>query len=93
MKDELIGEILEVEFISNSKQLRARPTRWSRSVWCMRAAGEKFGVLIIINLSLSSFPVIYDKWFHFPQKLEFALQVLPLFNIVIIYLICKSKVV
>lgn len=49
LKDELIGEILEVEFISSNKRLRTRPARWSKSVWCMKAAGEKLCVLIIIK--------------------------------------------
>ncbi|MEJ1270792.1 B cell scaffold protein with ankyrin repeats 1 [Cricetulus griseus] len=38
LKDELMGEILEVEFISDNKCLRTRPARWSKSVWCLKAA-------------------------------------------------------
>jgi hypothetical protein len=49
LKDELIGEILEVEFISTNKRLRARPARWNKSVWHMKAAGEKFCILIRIK--------------------------------------------
>ncbi|XP_040607678.1 B-cell scaffold protein with ankyrin repeats isoform X1 [Mesocricetus auratus] len=38
LKDDLISEILEVEFISTNKCLRTRPARWSKSVWCLKAA-------------------------------------------------------
>ncbi|XP_038167515.1 LOW QUALITY PROTEIN: B-cell scaffold protein with ankyrin repeats [Arvicola amphibius] len=47
LKDEIIGEILEVEFISNSKCLRARPAHWSRSVWCMKAADFPAGSVTV----------------------------------------------
>lgn len=47
LKDELIGEILEVEFTSTSKRLRARPVRWSKSVWHMKAADFPAGSVTV----------------------------------------------
>ncbi|XP_042135909.1 B-cell scaffold protein with ankyrin repeats isoform X1 [Peromyscus maniculatus bairdii] len=47
LKDELIGEILEVEFISSNKRLRTRPARWSKSVWCMKAADFPAGSVTV----------------------------------------------
>nr|AAQ91060.1 LRRGT00104 [Rattus norvegicus] len=49
LKDELTGEILEVEFASTSKRLRARPARWSKSVWRMKAADFPAG-LVTVNI-------------------------------------------
>ncbi|EDL12133.1 B-cell scaffold protein with ankyrin repeats 1 [Mus musculus] len=47
LKDELIGEILEVEFISTNKRLRARPARWNKSVWHMKAADFPAGSVTV----------------------------------------------
>ncbi|GAB1288148.1 B-cell scaffold protein with ankyrin repeats [Apodemus speciosus] len=47
LKDELIGEILEVEFISTSKRLRTRPAHWSKSVWHMKAADFPAGSVTV----------------------------------------------
>ncbi|XP_036047279.1 B-cell scaffold protein with ankyrin repeats-like [Onychomys torridus] len=47
LKDELIGEILEVEFISSNKRLRTRPARWSKSVWCMKAVDFPAGSVTV----------------------------------------------
>ncbi|XP_017651864.1 B-cell scaffold protein with ankyrin repeats [Nannospalax galili] len=37
LKDEIIGETLEVEFISNNKCIRAWPSLWNKTVWHMKA--------------------------------------------------------
>ncbi|KAL1771979.1 B-cell scaffold protein with ankyrin repeats isoform X1 [Sigmodon hispidus] len=47
LKDELIGEILEVEFITNNKRLRIQPTYWSKTVWCMKAADFPAGSVTV----------------------------------------------
>ncbi|XP_031231480.1 B-cell scaffold protein with ankyrin repeats isoform X2 [Mastomys coucha] len=47
LKDELIGEILEVEFVSASKRLRARPARWNKNVWHMKAADFPAGSVTV----------------------------------------------
>ncbi|XP_052035131.1 B-cell scaffold protein with ankyrin repeats isoform X2 [Apodemus sylvaticus] len=47
LKDELIGEILEVEFISTSKRLRTRPAHWNKSVWHMKAADFPAGSVTV----------------------------------------------
>ncbi|XP_060248642.1 B-cell scaffold protein with ankyrin repeats isoform X1 [Meriones unguiculatus] len=47
LKDELIGEILEVEFISHSKCLRTRPAQWNKGVWQMKAADFPAGSVTV----------------------------------------------
>ncbi|XP_034356484.1 B-cell scaffold protein with ankyrin repeats isoform X2 [Arvicanthis niloticus] len=47
LKDELIGEILEVEFLSTSKCLRTRPAHWNKSVWHMKAADFPAGSVTV----------------------------------------------
>ncbi|XP_066240972.1 B-cell scaffold protein with ankyrin repeats isoform X1 [Saccopteryx leptura] len=37
LKDEVIGDTVEVEFTSNNKCIRTRPACWSKTVWCMKA--------------------------------------------------------
>ncbi|XP_045140262.1 B-cell scaffold protein with ankyrin repeats [Echinops telfairi] len=37
LKDEVIGDTVEVEFISNNKSIRTRPALWNKTVWCMKA--------------------------------------------------------
>ncbi|XP_029798510.1 B-cell scaffold protein with ankyrin repeats isoform X2 [Suricata suricatta] len=37
LRDEVIGDTVEVEFTSNSKCVRTQPTRWNKTVWCMEA--------------------------------------------------------
>ncbi|XP_072611665.1 B-cell scaffold protein with ankyrin repeats isoform X3 [Vulpes vulpes] len=37
LRDEVIGDTVEVEFTSNSKCIRMQPTRWNKTVWCMKA--------------------------------------------------------
>ncbi|XP_008577452.1 PREDICTED: B-cell scaffold protein with ankyrin repeats-like [Galeopterus variegatus] len=37
LRDEVIGDIVEVEFTSNNKHIRTRPALWSKKVWCMKA--------------------------------------------------------
>ncbi|XP_028616345.1 B-cell scaffold protein with ankyrin repeats [Grammomys surdaster] len=47
LKDELIGEVLEVEFLSTSKRLRTRPAHWNKSVWHMKAADFPAGSVTV----------------------------------------------
>ncbi|XP_045843140.1 B-cell scaffold protein with ankyrin repeats isoform X2 [Meles meles] len=37
LRDEIIGDTVEVEFTTNSKCIRTRPTRWNKTIWCMKA--------------------------------------------------------
>ncbi|XP_036196720.1 B-cell scaffold protein with ankyrin repeats isoform X2 [Myotis myotis] len=37
LRDEVIGDMVEVEFTSNNKCIRTRPALWNKSVWCMKA--------------------------------------------------------
>ncbi|XP_073897540.1 B-cell scaffold protein with ankyrin repeats isoform X2 [Castor canadensis] len=37
LRDEVIGEALEVEFISTNKHIRTRPALWNKKVWSMKA--------------------------------------------------------
>uniref|UniRef100_A0A8C3W5J5 B cell scaffold protein with ankyrin repeats 1 n=1 Tax=Catagonus wagneri TaxID=51154 RepID=A0A8C3W5J5_9CETA len=37
LRDEVIGDIVEVEFMSNSKCIRTRPVLWNKTVWRMKA--------------------------------------------------------
>ncbi|XP_075399655.1 B-cell scaffold protein with ankyrin repeats [Tenrec ecaudatus] len=37
LRDEVIGETVEVEFISNNKSIRIQPALWNKTVWCMKA--------------------------------------------------------
>uniref|UniRef100_A0A7N9CGV6 B-cell scaffold protein with ankyrin repeats n=1 Tax=Macaca fascicularis TaxID=9541 RepID=A0A7N9CGV6_MACFA len=37
LRDEVIGDTVEVEFTSNNKRIRTRPALWSKKVWCMKA--------------------------------------------------------
>ncbi|XP_006872789.1 PREDICTED: B-cell scaffold protein with ankyrin repeats-like [Chrysochloris asiatica] len=37
LRDEVIGDTVEVEFTSNNKCIRTRPTFWNKTVWCMKA--------------------------------------------------------
>ncbi|XP_026310809.1 B-cell scaffold protein with ankyrin repeats isoform X1 [Piliocolobus tephrosceles] len=37
LRDEVIGDTVEVEFTSNNKRNRTRPALWSKKVWCMKA--------------------------------------------------------
>ncbi|XP_066893004.1 B-cell scaffold protein with ankyrin repeats isoform X2 [Kogia breviceps] len=37
LRDEVIGDSVEVEFTSNSKCIRTRPALWNKTVWCMKA--------------------------------------------------------
>lgn len=50
MRDEVIGDTVEVEFTTNSKHIRTQPTRWNKTIWCMKALGKKvFYALINIK--------------------------------------------
>ncbi|XP_057583783.1 B-cell scaffold protein with ankyrin repeats isoform X3 [Hippopotamus amphibius kiboko] len=37
LRDEVIGDTVEVEFTSNSKCIRTQPALWNKTVWCMKA--------------------------------------------------------
>ncbi|XP_064440936.1 B-cell scaffold protein with ankyrin repeats isoform X4 [Mirounga angustirostris] len=37
LRDEVVGDTVEVEFTSNSKCVRTQPTRWNKTVWWMKA--------------------------------------------------------
>ncbi|KAL2780647.1 B-cell scaffold protein with ankyrin repeats isoform 2 [Daubentonia madagascariensis] len=37
LRDEVIGDTVEVEFTSNNKRVRTRPALWNKTVWCMKA--------------------------------------------------------
>ncbi|KAM5255874.1 B-cell scaffold protein with ankyrin repeats [Ctenodactylus gundi] len=37
LRDEVICETMEVEFMSSGKCIRRKPTRWDKKVWCMKA--------------------------------------------------------
>ncbi|XP_032188907.1 B-cell scaffold protein with ankyrin repeats isoform X3 [Mustela erminea] len=37
LRDEVIGDTVEVEFTTNSKHIRTQPTRWNKTIWCMKA--------------------------------------------------------
>ncbi|XP_068950056.1 B-cell scaffold protein with ankyrin repeats [Petaurus breviceps papuanus] len=37
LKDEIIGDNVEIEFSTDSKCVRTRPPLWSKTVWCMKA--------------------------------------------------------
>nr|KAF6391344.1 B cell scaffold protein with ankyrin repeats 1 [Pipistrellus kuhlii] len=37
LRDEVIGDTVEVEFMSDNKCIRTRPALWNKSVWCMKA--------------------------------------------------------
>ncbi|XP_040481240.1 B-cell scaffold protein with ankyrin repeats [Ursus maritimus] len=45
LRDEVIGDTVEVEFTSNSKCVRTQPTRWNKTVWCMKALDFPAGSL------------------------------------------------
>lgn len=45
LRDEVIGDTVEVEFTSNNKCIRTQPARWSKTVWCMKALGKNFFML------------------------------------------------
>lgn len=47
LRDEVIGDMVEVEFMSNNKCIRTRPALWNKSVWCMKALGKKFFYALI----------------------------------------------
>lgn len=46
LRDEVIGDTVEVEFTSNNKRIRTRPALWSKKVWCMKALGKNVCELI-----------------------------------------------
>lgn len=46
LRDEVIGDTVEVEFTSNNKRIRTRPALWSKKVWCMKALGKNVYELI-----------------------------------------------
>uniref|UniRef100_A0A2K6G1F5 B cell scaffold protein with ankyrin repeats 1 n=2 Tax=Propithecus coquereli TaxID=379532 RepID=A0A2K6G1F5_PROCO len=37
LRDEVIGDTVEVEFTSNNKRVRTQPALWNKKVWCMKA--------------------------------------------------------
>ncbi|XP_054447658.1 B-cell scaffold protein with ankyrin repeats [Pteronotus mesoamericanus] len=37
LRDEVIGDAVEVRFTSDNKCIRIRPTLWNKTVWCMKA--------------------------------------------------------
>ncbi|KAI5226088.1 B-Cell Scaffold Protein With Ankyrin Repeats [Manis pentadactyla] len=37
LRDEVIGDTVEVAFTSNNKCIRTQPARWSKTVWCIKA--------------------------------------------------------
>ncbi|XP_037686271.1 B-cell scaffold protein with ankyrin repeats [Choloepus didactylus] len=37
LRDEVIGNTVEIEFTSNNKCIRTRPALWNKTVWCMKA--------------------------------------------------------
>ncbi|CAK6432937.1 unnamed protein product [Pipistrellus nathusii] len=37
LRDGVIGDTVEVEFMSDNKCIRTRPALWNKSVWCMKA--------------------------------------------------------
>ncbi|XP_058403564.1 B-cell scaffold protein with ankyrin repeats isoform X2 [Diceros bicornis minor] len=37
LRDELIGDTVEIEFTSSNKCIRTRPALWNKTVWCMKA--------------------------------------------------------
>ncbi|XP_016079068.1 PREDICTED: B-cell scaffold protein with ankyrin repeats [Miniopterus natalensis] len=37
LRDEVIGDTVEVEFTSDNKCIRTRPALWNKTVWCMKA--------------------------------------------------------
>ncbi|XP_058150898.1 B-cell scaffold protein with ankyrin repeats isoform X2 [Dasypus novemcinctus] len=37
LRDEVIGDAVEIEFTSNNKCIRTRPALWNKTVWCMKA--------------------------------------------------------
>ncbi|XP_039704816.1 B-cell scaffold protein with ankyrin repeats [Pteropus medius] len=37
LRDEVIGDTVEVEFTSNNKCIRIQPALWNKTVWCMKA--------------------------------------------------------
>ncbi|XP_047423440.1 B-cell scaffold protein with ankyrin repeats [Sciurus carolinensis] len=37
LREEVIAETVEVEFISNKVHIRTQPTLWNKKVWCMKA--------------------------------------------------------
>ncbi|EHB13736.1 B-cell scaffold protein with ankyrin repeats, partial [Heterocephalus glaber] len=37
LKDEVVGETVEAEFVSHAKYIRARLALWDKNVWCMKA--------------------------------------------------------
>ncbi|XP_011219645.1 B-cell scaffold protein with ankyrin repeats isoform X1 [Ailuropoda melanoleuca] len=45
LRDEVIGDTVEVEFTSNSKCVRTQPTRWNKTVWHMKALDFPAGSL------------------------------------------------
>lgn len=50
LRDEVISDAVEVEFVSNNKCIRIRPAPWNKTVWCMKALGKKvFYALINIK--------------------------------------------
>uniref|UniRef100_H0VP23 DBB domain-containing protein n=1 Tax=Cavia porcellus TaxID=10141 RepID=H0VP23_CAVPO len=43
LKDEVVGETVEAEFMSHDRCIRARLALWDKNVWCMKAPGKNFG--------------------------------------------------
>uniref|UniRef100_A0A8C5L039 B cell scaffold protein with ankyrin repeats 1 n=1 Tax=Jaculus jaculus TaxID=51337 RepID=A0A8C5L039_JACJA len=47
LKDEVSGETLEVEFISDNSHIRTQPAYWSKNVWSMKALDFPAGSIIV----------------------------------------------
>ncbi|XP_075854696.1 B-cell scaffold protein with ankyrin repeats isoform X2 [Microcebus murinus] len=47
LRDEVIGDTVEIEFTSNSKRVRTQPTLWNKKVWCMKALDFPAGVVTV----------------------------------------------
>ncbi|XP_042557514.1 B-cell scaffold protein with ankyrin repeats isoform X2 [Dipodomys spectabilis] len=47
LRDEVIGETLEIEFMSNYKRIIKQPTRWNKKVWSMKALDFPAGSVIV----------------------------------------------
>ncbi|XP_047574043.1 B-cell scaffold protein with ankyrin repeats isoform X1 [Lutra lutra] len=47
LRDEVIGDTVEVEFTTNSKRIRTQPTRWNKTIWCMKALDFPAGTVSV----------------------------------------------
>ncbi|XP_013360875.1 PREDICTED: B-cell scaffold protein with ankyrin repeats isoform X2 [Chinchilla lanigera] len=47
LKDEVVGETVEAEFISHAKCIRTRLALWGKNVWCMKALDFPAGSVIV----------------------------------------------